>query len=66
MLDDIEDGSQLRRGKPAAHLVFGDGITVNAAGYRFLDALIKVRQLKNERCADIFCGKRSHVGTSLA
>ncbi|RLL97216.1 hypothetical protein CFD26_106834 [Aspergillus turcosus] len=31
LLDDIEDGSTLRRGKPAAHLKFGLGQTVNTA-----------------------------------
>ncbi|KAJ7351363.1 isoprenoid synthase domain-containing protein [Mycena albidolilacea] len=33
MLDDIEDSSQLRRGKPAAHTVYGIPLTVNAATY---------------------------------
>ncbi|KAF7349740.1 Terpenoid synthase [Mycena sanguinolenta] len=33
ILDDIEDGSQLRRGQPAAHIVYGIPRTVNAATY---------------------------------
>jgi geranylgeranyl pyrophosphate synthase len=55
MLDDIQDASQLRRGKPAAHVVFGPMQTINSAGYRFLAALSEVRKLA-PRCMDIFCG----------
>ncbi|KAF7326754.1 Terpenoid synthase [Mycena venus] len=33
MLDDIEDNSQLRRGRPAAHTVYGIPRTINAATY---------------------------------
>ncbi|RHZ64434.1 polyprenyl synthetase family protein [Aspergillus thermomutatus] len=33
LLDDIEDGSTLRRGRPAAHLKFGLGQTVNTATF---------------------------------
>ncbi|CRG86078.1 Fusicoccadiene synthase [Talaromyces islandicus] len=39
MIDDIEDGSILRRGKPAAHIVFGMSQTVNSATKVFLDEL---------------------------
>jgi fusicocca-2,10(14)-diene synthase/ophiobolin F synthase len=56
MLDDIQDSSQLRRGKPAAHVVFGPMQTINSAGYRFLTALTEARKL-DQRCMDIFCGK---------
>jgi len=33
MIDDIEDGSPMRRGCPAAHLVHGAPLTMNAANY---------------------------------
>ncbi|KIM63905.1 hypothetical protein SCLCIDRAFT_116134, partial [Scleroderma citrinum Foug A] len=33
MLDDIEDDSELRRGKPAAHKVYGIPQTINSASY---------------------------------
>lgn len=62
MLDDIQDSSQLRRGKPAVHLVFGPMQTINSAGYRFLAALAEVRKLGSERCIDIFCGKWYSAG----
>jgi len=55
MLDDIEDSSHLRRGKPAVHMVFGTMQTINSAGYRFLGALTEVRKLDSELCMDIFC-----------
>ncbi|KAL8994072.1 MAG: hypothetical protein Q9169_005862 [Polycauliona sp. 2 TL-2023] len=32
-IDDIQDNSRLRRGSPAAHLVFGTAQTINAANY---------------------------------
>ncbi len=56
MLDDIEDSSDLRRGKPATHTVFGPMQTINSAGYRFLDALNEVRKLHGESCMAAFCG----------
>lgn len=62
MLDDIEDSSQLRRGKPATHMVFGLMQTINSAGYRFLDALQEVRKLESEPCMRIFCGECVWVG----
>ena len=33
LVDDIEDGSKLRRGRPAAHTVFGVPSTLNCANY---------------------------------
>jgi fusicocca-2,10(14)-diene synthase/ophiobolin F synthase len=57
MLDDIQDSSELRRGKPAAHMVFGTMQTINSAGYRFLGALSEVMTLDSERCLEIFRGK---------
>ncbi|KAK3900071.1 isoprenoid synthase domain-containing protein [Staphylotrichum tortipilum] len=48
LLDDIQDSSVLRRGKPATHIVFGTMLTINSACYRLLDALAEVRKLENE------------------
>lgn len=47
ILDDIEDSSQLRRGFPAAHTVFGIPETVNAANFAILKAIGDVRYLAN-------------------
>ncbi|KAJ7637385.1 farnesyltranstransferase [Mycena polygramma] len=47
MLDDIEDGSPLRRGEPAAHVVYGIPLTVNAATYVITLAYRQLSGLKN-------------------
>ncbi|KAF7125774.1 hypothetical protein CNMCM5793_002067 [Aspergillus hiratsukae] len=39
LLDDIEDGSTLRRGRPAAHLKFGLSQTVNTATFLHAEAV---------------------------
>ncbi|KAK8101989.1 polyprenyl synthetase [Apiospora kogelbergensis] len=39
MIDDIQDGSQLRRGFPATHMVFGINQTINAANLIIMKAL---------------------------
>ena len=53
MLDDIEDGSQLRRGRPATHKVFGIPQTMNSAGYLVLHALKHIQTLENRQCLNI-------------
>ncbi|KAK3296682.1 isoprenoid synthase domain-containing protein [Chaetomium fimeti] len=50
MLDDIEDSTELRRGKPATHTVFGTMQTINSAGYRLLNALA-------EELEDLYIGQ---------
>ncbi|KAK6341371.1 hypothetical protein TWF696_008449 [Orbilia brochopaga] len=45
MIDDIEDGSELRRGNPATHTVFGIAQTINAANYLFVKCLREVQKL---------------------
>ena len=50
MLDDIEDGSRLRRGKPATHTIFGIAHTINSAGYLVLDALKQTQMLADPQC----------------
>jgi geranylgeranyl pyrophosphate synthase len=39
ILDDIEDGSQLRRGFPATHIVYGTGQAINSATYLYVQAV---------------------------
>ncbi|KAL4964990.1 bifunctional terpene synthase/polyprenyl synthetase family protein [Aspergillus stella-maris] len=46
MVDDIEDDSLLRRGKPAAHVVYGKSQTINSATYLFAKATRDVDQLQ--------------------
>lgn len=64
LLDDIHDSSQLRRGRPATHRVFGIMPTINSAGYRYVDALKEVLKLGSERCTEIFCGTFYCMGTT--
>jgi geranylgeranyl pyrophosphate synthase len=46
LLDDVQDGSGLRRGKPAAHAVFGMPETINSANFAILEAMEKVSGLQ--------------------
>ncbi|KAI3329071.1 putative geranylgeranyl diphosphate synthase [Xylariaceae sp. AK1471] len=67
MLDDIQDGSQLRRGNPSTHTIFGVGQTVNAANYQFLLALEEMQKFADAESLAIFIEelKHLHIGQSL-
>lgn len=54
LIDDIEDGSKLRRGISAAHHVFGMPLTLNAGNYVYFLALEKVIGLNDPECISIF------------
>ncbi|KAJ6519124.1 terpenoid synthase [Mycena sanguinolenta] len=45
MIDDIEDDSQLRRGKPVAHKIYGIPQTINAANYMYFLAFQELSQI---------------------
>lgn len=45
LIDDIEDGSAVRRGQPAAHCVFGEARTINCANQQYFHALADIAQL---------------------
>ncbi|OCL09914.1 terpenoid synthase [Glonium stellatum] len=45
MLDDIEDSSELRRGQPATHTIFGTSSTINSANYIIIEALDEARNI---------------------
>ncbi|KAM7196549.1 Isoprenoid synthase domain containing protein [Rhypophila sp. PSN 637] len=45
LFDDIEDGSELRRGFPAAHGVFGTPQTINAASFAVVEAISKASEV---------------------
>lgn len=57
MLDDVEDRSELRRGKPSSHTVFGPAQTINSAGFRVIEAMSESRALGEVQCLDVFIGK---------
>lgn len=46
LIDDIEDGSELRRGVPTAHKIYGDAQTINSANYVYFAALQLVMKLR--------------------
>jgi len=48
LIDDIEDNSTVRRGSPAAHLIYGQPLTINCANLTYFIALEKARRLGNE------------------
>ncbi|KAJ7510838.1 isoprenoid synthase domain-containing protein [Mycena galericulata] len=52
MVDDIQDDSQLRRGSPVAHSVYGVPQTLNAANYVYFLAYQELLGLKTPRLSD--------------
>jgi len=54
LIDDIEDGSELRRGQPAAHAIFGIPQTINAANYVYFIALERTLALKHPKAVEVF------------
>lgn len=67
MLDDIEDDSTLRRGKPTAHTLFGTAQTINSANWVFVCAFEELRQLRGVDAATVFVEelKNLHCGQAL-
>jgi geranylgeranyl diphosphate synthase type 3 len=57
MIDDIEDGSKLRRGIPVTHSIFGVATTINSANYAYFLALEKCHALQNQQAMDVFVGE---------
>ena len=55
LIDDVQDGSQLRRGLPVAHNIFGTAQTINSANYVYFLALKELQTLENrDEAMDIF------------
>ncbi len=53
-IDDVEDSSQLRRGVPVAHSIFGAAQTINSANYVYFGALQELLKLDNPRAIKIY------------
>ncbi|KAI0448819.1 geranylgeranyl pyrophosphate synthase [Xylaria acuta] len=66
MLDDLEDGSPLRRGRPSTHDIYGPAQTVNSATYLYIQATQLAAELGNQSCFHIFTEemRRLYVGQS--
>ncbi|KAK4109406.1 geranylgeranyl pyrophosphate synthetase [Canariomyces notabilis] len=54
LVDDVEDSSQLRRGLPVAHSIFGIPQTINSSNYIYFCALQELQKLKNPKAVSIF------------
>ncbi|KAB8227330.1 FPP/GGPP synthase family protein [Aspergillus alliaceus] len=54
LIDDIQDGSQLRRGRPVAHNIFGVAQTINAANYAYFQQQEKLDKIDDPRAFPIF------------
>lgn len=53
-IDDVEDSSNLRRGIPVAHNIFGTAQTINSANYVYFLALQEVQKLNNPAAINIY------------
>ncbi|KAH8786022.1 fusicoccadiene synthase [Diaporthe sp. PMI_573] len=51
LLDDFQDNSPLRRGKPATHTMFGPAQTVNTAAYSIIRAIGQIMEFSTGSCA---------------
>lgn len=54
LIDDIEDDSTLRRGKPTAHLIYGSPYVINSSNYVYFLALQDVLALDDPHCVTAF------------
>ncbi|GME35450.1 geranylgeranyl pyrophosphate synthase [Neofusicoccum parvum] len=67
MLDDFEDSSPLRRGRPAAHGVFGEAQTVNSANFQIVDVIDRASELDDAEFLRVVIAEMKNllVGQSL-
>ncbi|KAF2154029.1 geranylgeranyl diphosphate synthase 1 [Myriangium duriaei CBS 260.36] len=54
LVDDVEDNSELRRGVPVAHNIFGTAQTINSANYVYFCALQELLKLQNPSLIEIY------------
>ena len=54
LIDDIEDNSELRRGQPVAHAIFGIPSTINCANFAFFLALERCNGLGSPRAMELY------------
>ncbi|OQD97267.1 hypothetical protein PENVUL_c084G00576 [Penicillium vulpinum] len=67
LIDDIQDSSQLRRGLPVAHNIFGVAQTINSANYAYFRAQSELHKIGNPRAVEIFTEEllRLHKGQGM-
>ncbi|KAH7148643.1 isoprenoid synthase domain-containing protein [Dactylonectria macrodidyma] len=54
LVDDVQDSSELRRGFPVAHNIFGVAQTINSANYIYFTALQELQKLNNPQTIIMF------------
>jgi geranylgeranyl diphosphate synthase type 3 len=54
LVDDVQDSSELRRGFPVAHNIFGVAQTINSANYIYFAALQELQRLGNPGAVSMF------------
>ncbi|KFG81267.1 geranylgeranyl diphosphate synthase [Metarhizium anisopliae] len=54
LVDDVQDSSELRRGFPVAHNIFGVPQTINSANYIYFVALQELQKLGNPSIISVF------------
>ncbi|KAL6837825.1 geranylgeranyl pyrophosphate synthase [Trichoderma camerunense] len=54
LVDDVQDSSELRRGFPVAHNIFGVAQTINSANYIYFAALQELVKLGNQNVIQLF------------
>ena len=71
LVDDVEDNSDLRRGVPVAHKIYGVASTINSANYVYFLALQKVSSLRTNAggndAIDVFTDEllQLHMGQGM-
>ncbi|KOS21612.1 Geranylgeranyl pyrophosphate synthase [Escovopsis weberi] len=67
LVDDVQDSSELRRGFPVAHSIFGVAQTINSANYIYFHALHDLLTLGNQRAVATFAEelKNLHRGQGM-
>ena len=61
LVDDVQDSSELRRGFPVAHSIFGVPQTINSANYMYFVALQELQKLKNHKAVSTFAEELVHL-----
>lgn len=61
LIDDVEDGSLLRRGKPVAHKIYGVPSAINCANLVYFMALRELGKLHSHLAVDIFTDELIHL-----
>lgn len=56
-LDDFQDNSPLRRGRPSAHTIFGAPQAVNSSSMMVVKAILKVHDCLGPACSSDAMGK---------